>query len=72
MRDNWILSCPAASWEKKSIKIIDHDMTICRALIKAFPSLDVLCVTEYNSVLRREMENADVYISLTGDDEKIL
>lgn len=47
-------------------------MTRCRALIKAFPSLDVLCVTEYNSVLRREMENADVCISLTGDDEKIL
>lgn len=58
------------SGRKKYLKIIDKDMAKCRRLAELFPNADIACINDADTLMRQDMKNIDVCVSLTGEDDR--
>ncbi len=58
--------------KKKSLTIIDRDMARCRRLTELFPYAEISCINDADSLMKQNMKNVDVCVSLTGEDDRNL
>lgn len=60
------------SKKKSSVRIIDKDIDRCRALSELFPNVEVSYIGDSDTLMEQGIKNVDVFISLTGEDDRNL